>query len=144
MLQAIYGACPNHVDKRGGRGVAKMTITLINSYLVKASTQREGGVKNPQNSVHVVCTCPQRVIMGKGYPIKWRVWEKMTRPSQSICATIEIFAKMHHFCPFCLTPSFLQTFTLKTQCFVDSMTFDAVSEISVSPFFDQIILLISE
>ena len=30
------GACTNHVDKRGG--VAQMTTTLNNSYLVKVST----------------------------------------------------------------------------------------------------------
>ena len=52
------GACTNHMDKRGGMGVAQMTTTLNNSYLVKVSTQGGGGVKIAQNSVHVVCTCP--------------------------------------------------------------------------------------
>ena len=41
------GVCTNHVDKRGGRGVALMTTTLNNSYLVKVSTQGEG-VKLPK------------------------------------------------------------------------------------------------
>ena len=31
------GLCTNHVDKRGGRGVARMTTTFNNSYLVKVS-----------------------------------------------------------------------------------------------------------
>ena len=42
----------------GGGGVAQMTTTLNNSYLVKVSTKGGEGVKIAQNSVHVVCTRP--------------------------------------------------------------------------------------
>ena len=38
-----------------GEGIAQMTTTLNNSYLVKVSTYL-GGIDH--NSVHVVCTCP--------------------------------------------------------------------------------------
>ena len=37
------GACTNHVDKRGGRGVPQMTTTLNNCYLVKVSAKGEKG-----------------------------------------------------------------------------------------------------
>ena len=49
------GACTNHVDKQGG--VAQMTTTLNNTYLVKCP-HRGRGSKIAQNSVHVVCTRP--------------------------------------------------------------------------------------
>ena len=54
LARCAKGACTNHVDSHGGRGVSEMSTLLYNPYRVKLSTKGGGWGEKVPKTVHVV------------------------------------------------------------------------------------------